>query len=110
MGQIAVELAAGRDAGKTGNDGKARVCARRAAGRAIAWYLTVHPRPWPPDAMMRLRLLAVDPAFSETVRDAAVRLATKISDRFTYPFSTDPLADASIIIDAIIRLMEHPDA
>lgn len=90
-----------------GNDGKARVCARRAAGLAITWFCSQFPRPaWHTDAMSQLRHLKDDESFSSDVRDAATRLTTRITERFTYPFSTDPIEDARIIVNAITKLMD----
>lgn len=100
--QIDKELAGARTALKAGNDGKARVCVRRAVGQAIAWFLSKNPKQgWGVDAMTQLNSLKLDPDFPSDVRDAAVRLTTKISDQFTYPFSTNPLSDGTVIIDFI---------
>jgi hypothetical protein len=107
---IEQEFAVAREALNVGNDGKARVCARRAVGQAITWLLSKHPRDgWSADAMSQLKKLQDDVSFPKEVRDAAVRLTTKISERFTYPFSTDPLADAKIIIDHIEQIMHDAD-
>ncbi|HLX11257.1 MAG TPA: hypothetical protein VKS81_00460 [Bacteroidota bacterium] len=104
--QIANEFAMGREAERIGNMGMARVCARRAAGQAIGWFLTKHSRPtWGSHFMRGLNGLKDDNAFPQEARDAAVRLTTHITDQFKYPFSSDPLADAQIIIDAIKQLM-----
>ena len=94
-----------------GNDGRARVCARRAAGLAITWFCSKFPRSaWRTDAMSQLRHLKDDESFSSNVRDAATRLTTGITERFTYPFSTDPIEDARIIVNAIVKLMDdHAD-
>jgi hypothetical protein len=105
--QIEKEFAIAREAIRTGNAGKARVCARRAAGQAITWFLSKFPRPgWQPDALSQLQRLNSDESFPPTVRDAAQRLTTKISDRFTYPFSTNPIEDARVIIEYITSQMQ----
>lgn len=104
---IEKELTAGRQALAMGNDGKARVCARRAAGQAVTWYLSKHPNPkWGRDAVSQLKCLKDDPEFSLVCREAATRLTTKVSDQFIYPFATDPLEDANIVIRTIIQMME----
>ena len=104
------ELATGREAARIGNEGKARVCARRAAGQAIAWFLSRHPRPaWRNDAMDQLLHLKDDPEFPRYVRDAATRLTTRITPDFTYPSEADPLADAKSIIDHITSIMGYID-
>ena len=109
--QIEKELVIAREAMKIGNNGKARVCARRATGQAITWFLSKYPRDgWGSDAMNQLIRLKDDQTFSQAVRDAAIRLTTKISDRFTYPFSTDPIEDAKIIIDHIQAMMDEKPA
>ena len=105
--KIEQEFSAARATLALGNDGKARVCARRAAGLAIARFLTAHPHTsWGSDAMTRLLHLKEDPEFPPDVREAAIRLTTKISERFTYPFSTDPIADARLIVDYFQKRME----
>jgi hypothetical protein len=106
--QIEKEFAVAREAQRIGNDGKARVCARRAVGQAIAWYVTKFPQTkWGADAVRQLQHLKDDVSFSQEVRDAAERLTTKVSDQFTSPFSTDPIQDAKIIITHIERLMDE---
>jgi len=105
--QIERELTAARQALKDGNDGLGRVCARRAAGAAITWLLREHPHPdWGTDALRQLQHLKDDKSFPPDVRQAALRLTTKLSDKFRYPFSTDPLGDARIIIDYIRELLD----
>ena len=107
LDQIEKELSTAREARQSGNDGKARVCARRAAGQAVAMYLAKNPMPaWGTDALSQLKHLKDSPEFSQPCRDAAARLTTKISDQFTYQFSTDPLEDANIIIRSIKELMD----
>jgi hypothetical protein len=104
--QIEKEFATAREALKAGNDGKARVCTRRAAGQAITWFLASHPRQgWGRDAMNQLLQLKDDASFPLEIRDAAVRLTTKISVRFTYPFTTNPIDDARLIINHIEKVM-----
>ncbi|MBI3365403.1 MAG: hypothetical protein HY033_10880, partial [Ignavibacteriae bacterium] len=73
--QIEKELATAREALKIGNAGKARVCARRAAGQALTWLMTKYPRSdWGKDALGQLSCVKDDAAFPREVRDAAVRL------------------------------------
>lgn len=107
LDQIKKELTNAQNALSVGNDGKARVCARRAAGQAISWYLKKFPeKKCGNDAVTQLRFITNDTSFSQEVRDAAVRLTTKISERFTYPFSTDPIEDARLVINYIEQVME----
>lgn len=94
------EIQAAETAMAIGNDGKARVCARRAAGIAIGYWLARHPeRVWGADAMTRLSRLREDTTVPAEIRQAALRLTTKITQQFTSPFSTDPLEDCRILTD-----------
>jgi hypothetical protein len=100
--QIERELATARAARAAGNDGMARVCARRAAGAALTWYQTIHARPWRTDAMRQLAGAAAEPAFPVAVREAAARLVAKITPEFAYPPGADALADAQTVIDHVL--------
>lgn len=98
--RIEKEFATARQAESSGNHGMVRVCARRAAGAAITFWLKSHCRKsWGVDAMNQLRSLQVDKTIPESVREAARRLTTKITEQFTPAFPTDPLEDSRIIID-----------
>ena len=108
LGKIQQEISTARESVDVGNDGKARVCARRAAGWAIQWFVSRNARPsWRTDAMSQLRHLQSDESFSSNVRDAASRLSTRISDRFEYSPSADPIEDAIIIINEITRMLDR---
>ena len=102
--QIEKEFATATQARKAGNDGKVRVCARRAAGVAITLWLKSHSRErWGADAMNQLENLKLDESMPQSVRDAAVHLTTKITQQITAPFSTDPVQDSRIIIDYLLE-------
>ncbi|MGH2523812.1 MAG: hypothetical protein ACRDH2_15005, partial [Anaerolineales bacterium] len=58
---IEKELARAQEAREAGNEGQARVCARRAAGLAIrAWYQQRDGPGWGGDAMKQLGRLQAD--------------------------------------------------
>jgi phage shock protein A len=93
------ELAAAETAWKNSNEGKARVCARRAVARAAEeWLERRSTARWPGDAMEHLRQIQQDASFPLAVREAAERLSTKVTHRQTTPFTTDPVSDAKLII------------
>jgi hypothetical protein len=97
--QIEKEFATAKHAQSIGNAGMVRVCARRAAGAAITFWLQTNSRSsWGVDAMNRLRSLAIDEEMPQDVRDAATRLTTTITKQFTSPFSTNPVTDSQTII------------
>jgi|WetSurMetagenome_2_1015567.scaffolds.fasta_scaffold405118_1 hypothetical protein len=107
IAQIEKEFSTARKALSEGNAGKVRVCARRAAGQAIAWFLSKNPKAgWGADAMSQLSGLKLDACFPEEVREAAARLTMKMTDQFTYPSSTDPIRDSTTIVDYIKHVME----
>mgnify|MGYP003331087563 FL=1 len=96
------EFATAGHAKNIGNDGMARVCARRACGIAITFFLQYFPeKNWGSDAMNQLRNLQSDISFSEQARNASQRLITKVNERFSVPFSNNPIDDAKIIIEEI---------
>ncbi|MBP0121296.1 MAG: hypothetical protein ITD39_03000 [Nitrospira sp.] len=96
---IEQELAAAEAARQGNNDGKARVCARRAVALATEAWLARLPRPrWHGDAMAHLREIQQDESFPFPIRQAAERLSTPVTRRQTAPFTADPVADARCII------------
>ncbi|WP_447984649.1 hypothetical protein [Nitrospira sp. Nam74] len=96
---ITQELAAAEAARNEGNEGKARVCARRAVARATeAWMERLPLRRWHGDAMEHLRQIQQDASFPLPIRQAAERLSTKVTQQHTVPFTTDPIGDAKLMI------------
>ena len=96
---IEEELAAAQAAQQGSNDGKARVCARRAVALATNAWLARLPLPrWHGDAMAHLRQIQQDASFPLPIRQAAERLSTPVTNQHTAPFTTDPIADARLII------------
>lgn len=88
------ELATGAAARESGNEGRARVCARRAAGAVIGEYLRRQGIPAPATALDRLRMLASDPDFSYEVRELAGRFLVRLNPDYQLPIDADLLADA----------------
>jgi len=96
---IEQELVAAEAAHYDGNDGKARVCARRAVARATeAWIAQLPSPPWHGDAMAHLRHIQQDASFPLSIRQAAERLSTPVTRQHATPFTTDPVGDARLII------------
>jgi len=94
------ELAQAHKARAMGNEGQARVCARRAAGIAIReWYKRRAEAGWHGDAMKQLQRLQADMLAPEEVRAAARRLTTVVSLDHRLPFADDPIEDAQGIIE-----------
>ena len=96
---IEQELAAAEAARHDNNDGKARVSARRAVAFAANAWLARSPLPrWRGDAMGHLRQIQLDTSFPLLIRQAAERLSTSVPRQHAAPFTTDPIADARLII------------
>ncbi|MFB3060259.1 MAG: hypothetical protein ACE10C_02715 [Candidatus Binatia bacterium] len=103
--QIEQELAKAAAGLRDGNDGLVRVCARRAVGLgAQSWVERSGSRAWPGDAMKQLRKIQEEEAFPLEVREAAKRLLTKVTQRDQAPVSTDPIADARLILTHLDQL------
>jgi len=97
-----------------GNEGRARVHARRAAGWAIGESARRRGEdPGTPNAYRLLEWFANDPAVSETLREAARRLTVHITPDHALPHEDDPLRDADTIIkgclpDLAAQLADDP--
>ena len=101
---IEKELAAAQAAEQDGNHGKARVCARRAVALATEAWLARLPFPrWRGDGMAHLRHIQQDTSFPLPIRKAAERLSTPVTRQLTTPFTTDPVADAQLIIAHLVN-------
>lgn len=100
---IEQELTVAEASWKASNEGRARVCARRAVALAAEWWLERHPVPRRRgNAMEHLRYIHHDESFPLPIREAAERLSTAVTDRHAAPFSTDPISDARLIIAHLI--------
>jgi hypothetical protein len=104
---ITRELVGAAAAWKSGNDGKARVCARRAVALADEAWLAQQASPsWSGDAMAHLRRIQQDVSFPSSVRQAAERLTTTVTRKHRAPFTTDPIGDANAVIEFLIGASE----
>ncbi len=89
------ELRAAEAARAAGNEGKARVCARRAAGIVIGVYL--QRKGWPdpgPSAYDRLRFLADRPEVPAAARRIVEHLILRVDENFQLPEGIDLIAEA----------------
>lgn len=86
------------------NEGKVRVCARRAVGIAIAHHYESQNKSLPAvQALDLMKMLHSDTTIPEEIRDAVHRLSARVTPDFTYAFSTDPIADAKVVVDYLIK-------
>ncbi len=78
-----------------GNEGQARVCARRAAGIAIREYLTRRGRAVPSaSAYDLLNLIKEDALLSPDLKQAAVYLTLRVTGKFQLPIEVDLVTEA----------------
>jgi hypothetical protein len=94
------ELNIGEKALKSGNIGKARVCARRACMFAINYWLHKNQNyNWGKTAINFLENVRDENALPENVRFSAKRLTERVDKNFATSNSENPLEDAKIIIN-----------
>ncbi len=90
-----------------GNEGQARVCARRAAGIAIREYLSRRGiRPPSTSAYDLLNLIKDDPLLSPDLKLIADHLTVRVNEEFKLPINVDLLAEAKDFCDRL--LSERP--
>jgi hypothetical protein len=85
-----------------GQEGRARVCFRRAAGWAIAsLQANVDQESHLGNALEALTWFGAELRFQQELRESAIRLTTRVSDDHTLPFEQDPQSDAERLIDFV---------
>jgi hypothetical protein len=98
--QIEAELASARAARAAGNEGRARVCARRAAGLAARDFLT-RRGVRAGSVLEALKLLASLPGLAPEIRAAVDRLTQRVDLEFRLPAQVDLIAEASRLIERL---------
>lgn len=102
--EIDSELQKAELARARGNEGQARVCARRAAGIAIREYLTQKGiRPPSVSAIDLLELLRDDPLLSPDLKLIADHLTLRVTEEFKLPVDVDLVAEARTLCDALLN-------
>jgi hypothetical protein len=85
-----------------GRLGRARVCARRAAGWAIGPTFRRCTGDDPPaNAMTLLRWYCDSAEAAEPLRRAAARLTAHVTQEHTLPHPEDPVDDARLLVEAL---------
>ncbi len=100
--EIQAELERAQRARQRGNEGQARVCARRAAGQAARQFLTRRGNPpRTSSAYDTLRLIAGDTSLSARVRECAAHLTLRVDEEFRLPPGIDLVAEAQQLCEAL---------
>jgi hypothetical protein len=101
---IAAEFEKAEQVRARGNEGQARVCARRAAGIAIREYLTRRGiRPPSVSAYDLLNLLKDDPRLSPHLKMIADHLTLRVTEEFKLPVDADLVAEARIFCEELLN-------
>lgn len=86
-----------------GNEGQARVCARRAAGIAAREYLTRRGlRPPSASAYDVLNMLKTDQRLSPDLRLIAEHLTLRVTEEFKLPVHADLIAEARRFCEGLL--------
>ena len=102
--QIDSEFEKAEQARARGNEGQARVCARRAAGIAIREYLTRQGiRPPSVSAYDLLNLLKADPDLSADLKLIADHLTLRVTEEFKLPVDADLIAEARKFCEELLK-------
>ena len=100
--EIAAELEKAERARRAGNEGRARVCARRAAGMIAQDFLARHKvRLRNPSAYAALQALVEFPGLAPDLREAALHLTSRVNEAFSLPANVDLIADARKLIGGL---------
>ena len=102
--QLQIEFERAEAARGRGNEGQARVCARRAAGIAIREYYTRRGKPVrTPSAYDLLQRLADEPLLSPELRRASAYLTLRVTEEFKLPVDIDLLDEARKLCEGLLR-------
>lgn len=102
--QIEAELERARAARESGNEGQARVCARRAAGVAIREYYARRGQTLgTSSAYDLLNLLGSEPHLSPHLKQTAGYLTLRVTEEFKLPIDVDLLDEARKLCDGLLK-------
>ena len=87
-----------------GNEGQARVCARRAAGIAIReYYSRLGHNVRTPSAYDLLNILMKEPHLHPDLKQAAVYLTLHVNEKFELPVDIDLLEEARKLCGGLLK-------
>ncbi|MDQ3005492.1 MAG: hypothetical protein M3R47_08940 [Chloroflexota bacterium] len=102
--EMQIEFDRAAQARARGNEGQARVCARRAAGIAIRQYLTRQGiRPPSSSAYDLLNLIKDDPHLSSDMKQIAEHLTLRVTEEFKLPVDADLVAEAQTFCKNLLK-------
>jgi hypothetical protein len=102
--QIEAEFQKAEAARARGNEGQARVCARRAAGIAIREYLSRRGiRPPSISAFDLLNLIKEEAHLSPDLKLIADHLTVRVTEEFKLPVDADLVAEARKLCEELLK-------
>lgn len=102
--QMELEFERAAQARARGNEGQARVCARRAAGIAIREYYARRGQAVrTPSAYDLLQLVANEPGLSPDLRQSAAYLTLRVTEEFKLPVDIDILEEARKLSEGLAK-------
>lgn len=88
---------------QSGNEGRARVCARRAAGHVIKEYHRRNGDESPGEgAYSQIQHLATQPGLSDRTREILERLMLRVTPEHTLPVKADLISDVRMLAKDLI--------
>lgn len=101
--KLELEFERAADARARGNEGQARVCARRAAGIAIREYYARRGQSVrTPSAYDLLQLLADEPHLDPDLKQAAAYLTLRVTEEFKLPVEVDLIEEARKLSEGLL--------
>jgi hypothetical protein len=101
-----LELESAERARLAGNEGRARVCARRAAGMAAQIFLTQHRVQTGVENFYNILLnLSQFPSLSPDLKTAVAHLTLRVDETFSLPPDVDLIADARYLCETLERML-----
>ena len=102
--EIQAEFERAEQARASGNEGQARVCARRAAGIAARQYFTRRGENIrTPSAYDLLNRLAEEQSISGELRQSARYLTQRVNEEFKLPVNVDLIAEARKLCAELLK-------
>lgn len=99
-----IEFDRATQARERGNEGRARVCARRAAGIAIREYLSRQAiRPPSSSAYDLLNLIKENTRLSPDLKQIADHLTLRVTEEFKLPVDVDLIAEARTFCEDLLK-------
>lgn len=99
-----LEIAMAESAQNEGNEGKARVCARRAAGIVIGEFIDRHQKTGysPTSSYSRLQYLQTISDLPPKVKEVAEHMLARVDENHNIPYDVDLISEACWLADFLL--------